>query len=183
MRWTALGSSGTYHERSTLLLVSPGKECHVLHDLDTCVIVDVDAVRIILPVRILQLADNWIWQMYVHSGQRSMDGCAANLDRDRRIEDAHGGLERLQPEVLVWEDAILAIVDAESDTDGDVVFVGAEPGVTLCLLEDVVEECVVAVVIHRAVVRSGRTEGDYGARTTLRYACGRGRRREGKGRF
>lgn len=77
-----------------------------------------------------------------------MDGCAANLDSDRRIEDTYGGLEGFEPEVLVGEQAVLAALDTEGDSYGDVVLVGAEPGIALGLLEDVMEEGVVAVVVH-----------------------------------
>ena len=63
-----------------------------------------------------------------------MDCRAANFDSDRRVEDADGSLEGLESEVLVGEDAVFAIVDAERDADCDAVFVRAEPGVALGLM-------------------------------------------------
>ena len=77
-----------------------------------------------------------------------MDGGAADLDSDSGVQDTNRSLEGLEAEVLVGKDAVLAAVDAERNADGDVVLIGAEPGVALCLLEDVMEERVVAVIIH-----------------------------------
>ena len=109
----------------------------------------------------------------VHLGEGSVDRGTPDLDRDGGVEDAYGGLERLKAEVLVGEDTVLAIVDAEGDTDRNVVLVGAEPGIALGLLEDVVEEGVVAVVVH-----GGRATGGRGGRTTwLRKE----KKREGEG--
>ena len=45
---------------------------------------------------------------------------AADLDGDCRVENANSGLERLEAEVLVGKDAVLAILDAERDADGGV---------------------------------------------------------------
>ena len=108
-----------------------------------------------------------------------MDGGAADLDSDGGVQDTDRSLEGLEAEVLVGEDAVLAAVDAERNADGDVVLIGAEPGVTLGLLEYVVEEGVVAVVIHGWVHAAKRRAEDYEART----AAGRcARRWEGRGR-
>ena len=87
-------------------------------------------------------------QRDAHFDKRGVDRRAADLDGDCGVEDAHGGLERLEPEVLVGEQAVFAVLDAERDAYGDVVLVGAEPGIALRLLEDVVEKGVVAVVVH-----------------------------------
>ena len=83
-----------------------------------------------------------------HFSEGGVNRSAANLDGDGGVEHADGGLEGLEAEVLVREEAILAVVDAEGDADGDVVLIGAEPGVALGLLEDVVQKGVVPVVIH-----------------------------------
>ena len=87
-----------------------------------------------------------------------MDGGAADLDSNGRVQDTNRSLEGLEAEVLVGEDAVLAAVDAERNADGDVVLIGAEPGVTLGLLEYVVEEGVVAVVVHDELLSGARQE-------------------------
>ena len=87
-------------------------------------------------------------QQDAHFNKRSVHCRAADLDGDCRVEDTHRSLEGFEPEVLVREQAVLAVLDAERDADGDVVLVGAEPGIALRLLEDVVEKGVVAVVVH-----------------------------------
>lgn len=38
-----------HDERSALLLVCPRQEGHRLHDLDAGIVIDIDAVRILLP--------------------------------------------------------------------------------------------------------------------------------------
>ena len=71
--------------------------------------------------------------IYVHSTQGSVDGCAADLDRDDGVEDAHGGLEGLEVGVVVGEDAEATTTDPETDTGVDVLLGGLEPGVALRL--------------------------------------------------
>ena len=93
-----------------------------------------------------------------------MDGRAADLDSDGRVQSTHSGLEGLETEVLVGEQTVLATVHAKGDSDGDVVLIGAEPGVALCLLEDVMEERVVTVVIHGLQSSRARAD-DHGAKT------------------
>ncbi|OBZ78037.1 hypothetical protein A0H81_01840 [Grifola frondosa] len=50
-----------------------------------------------------------------HFGQGSMDSSTADLDATEGLS-ARTAVEGLQGEVLIRKDAILAIVDAESDT-------------------------------------------------------------------
>lgn len=92
---------------------------------------------------------------------RVCDG-AADLDGDDEVHRADGDLEGLEADVLVGEDPVLRgfhRVVADGDTGGDgVVGVWAEPGVALGLLEDVVQEGIVSVVIHRSLgLRGGVT--------------------------
>ena len=110
---------------------------------------------------------------HVHLRERGMDGRAADLDSNGGVESTHSGLKGFEPEVLVGEQTVLAAVDAEGNSDGNVVLIGAEPGVALCLLEDVMEERVVAVIIH-GLRSSGARAQDYGAKTAPGM-CARGR--------
>lgn len=92
---------------------------------------------------------HWRQTRHSHFREGGMDRGRADLDGDGGIEGGDGRLERLEGEVLVGEDTELgAIVDTEGDTRGKVVLVGTKPGVALGLFKDVVEECVVAVVVH-----------------------------------
>lgn len=68
-----------------------------------------------------------------HSGERGVDGGAADLDGDDGVQDAHGGLEGLEVHVLVGEHSEDACVDAEADTGMDVLLRGLEPRVSLSL--------------------------------------------------
>lgn len=98
-----------------------------------------------------------------------MDGGAPYLDSDRWVQTHDGCLEGLEGQVLVREDPELGepvrsvdpVADTESDAGREVVLVGPEPRVALGLFEDVVEECIVAVVVH-----GGGTMRGTGARMT-----------------
>lgn len=83
-------------------------------------------------------------------GKGGVYGGGTDLDGDEGVEGGDGGLEWLEGGRLVGEDAELGgeVGDAEGDAGGDGLFCGAEPGVALCLAEEPVEECVVAVVVH-----------------------------------
>lgn len=62
-----------------------------------------------------------------------MDGGAADLDGDDGVEDADGVLKRLEGVVLVWEDAEVVVVDADTGS-GVRVFLGRlEPRIPLGL--------------------------------------------------
>lgn len=52
--------------------------------------------------------------------------------------------------VLVGEYTEMTGLNTQADTDCKVLLGGLEPGVALCLFEDMVEDCVVGVVIHLA---------------------------------
>ena len=80
-----------------------------------------------------------------------LQSCATHLDRNGGVESGDRRLKRLEGEVLVGEDAELdgVLVHAERDAGRHVLFVGAEPGVPLRLLEEPVEERIVSVVVHR----------------------------------
>lgn len=98
-----------------------------------------------------------------------MDGGAPDLDSDRWVQTHDGRLEGLEGQVFVREDPELgkpvrgvdSVADAEGDAGREVVLVGPEPRVALGLFEDVVEDCIVAVVVHGG----GRMRGT-GARMT-----------------
>jgi hypothetical protein len=79
-----------------------------------------------------------------HEQKRGVDGGRADLDRDDRVQQADGGLERREVVVLVGEDAEDAGVDAEADTAVDVLLGRLEPSVGLRLLVDEVQERIVA---------------------------------------
>lgn len=83
-----------------------------------------------------------------------MDGSASDFDGDEGVQGCDGCLEGLEGGDLVRKDAKRAVVGAKTHAWGDGVFVGAKPGVALCLLEDPVEGGVVSVVVHGA--RYGR---------------------------
>jgi hypothetical protein len=100
-------------ERAALLLVRLRELQHRLEHLDLRVRVDVDVL-----VRLRDLA------------QRGVHGRRADLDGDDGVERRHGGLERLERDVLVREHTELAVADAERNTARDVRLVGAEPSVT-----------------------------------------------------
>ena len=77
----------------------------------------------------------------------------ADLDRDYEVHGAYGDLEGLEPDVLIGEDTVFrwvygVVLDSNTGCDS-VICVGAKPSITLSLFEDVVEESVVSVVIHR----------------------------------
>lgn len=76
----------------------------------------------------------------LHTGEGSMDGGAAGLDGDDRVEGPDGSLEGLQVAVLVREHAEVARVNPETDTDMDVLLGGLEPSVPLGL-RDNGQEC------------------------------------------
>ena len=88
--------------------------------------------------------------------------CTPNLDSHRGVQPHHSRLKRFQSKVLIREHAILwqtsfrvQVDDAKCDSGGEVVLVWTEPGVALGLFEDVVEERVVAVVVHLGVFLGG----------------------------
>ena len=62
-----------------------------------------------------------------------MNGRTADLDGDDGVQDADGGLEGLEVDVLVGEHAEEAGVDTEADTGVDVLLRGLEPRVALSL--------------------------------------------------
>ena len=68
-----------------------------------------------------------------HSAECSVDGGAANLDRDDGVQCAHGSLEGLQMRVLIGEDTEETVVDTKADAGVDVLFRGLEPSITLGL--------------------------------------------------
>lgn len=80
--------------------------------------------------------------------------CAPNLDRDDRIQGTHGRFKWREEMVLVGEDPEVAWLYAETYTCGYVLFGGFEPGISLRLLEDVVEDGIVCVVIHPGCLQS-----------------------------
>ena len=77
-----------------------------------------------------------------------MYGAAPDLDGDAWVELSDGLLERFEARVFIRKNAKLGVGrvvgDAEAYTAGDVLFVGAEPGVALGLAEDVVQKGVVS---------------------------------------
>jgi len=84
-----------------------------------------------------------------HLSQSSVYSGTPNFYGDCRVQSCDGGLEWLESDVFVGEYAKLwGVVYAESDTRGDVLFLGAEPGVALCRFEEVVEHGIPAVVVH-----------------------------------
>ncbi len=68
-----------------------------------------------------------------HSGERGVDSRAADLDGDDGVQDADGGLEGLEVDVLVREDAEAAGADPEADPSVDVLLRGLEPCISLSL--------------------------------------------------
>jgi hypothetical protein len=84
----------------------------------------------------------------IRFGKGCMNGRRANLDGHGGVEGRHGSLERLQRSVFIGENTKLSVADTDGDTAGQVVLVGAKPGVALGLFEDVVQGSVVSVVIH-----------------------------------
>lgn len=78
-----------------------------------------------------------------------MDGSAANLDGDQRVQTADGSLEGGELEVFIGKDTKASGVDiyAESYTSLDRLFLWFEPSFTLGLLEDVMENSIVCVVV------------------------------------
>ena len=108
----------------------------------------------------------------VHGSEGSMDCSAPDLDGDDRVEASDSGLEGLQGRILVRKDAevrdgVVNVRDAKSDAGGDVLLVGAEPGIALGLAEEPVEEGVVPVVVHE--VKAG--EGGQAKRTGQTDRC------------
>jgi len=77
-----------------------------------------------------------------------MNSGRANFDGHGGVESSNGHLEWLETDVFVGENAKLSFTYADGDATGQVVFIGAEPDVTLGLLEDVVKNGIVSVVIH-----------------------------------
>ena len=76
----------------------------------------------------------------VRCGQGRVDGGAAELDCDDRVQEADRGLKRLQVGVLVRKDAEDPWLYAETDPDVNVLFGRLEPSVSLGSLEDVVQD-------------------------------------------
>lgn len=150
---TRIGGERTYDEGGTLLLVGGGQHVHGVEHLDAGVHIDV--------YRILLRAD---------AGETGVHGGGADFDGDDGVEEAAGVLEGGELGVFVGEEAEerrgggrdggggRAGGDAEADARGDVFGRGFEPGVALCLLEDVVQDGVVGVVVHcgRHAGRAGR---------------------------
>lgn len=77
-----------------------------------------------------------------------MDSCRANFDGYGRVQSSDSHLEWLEGNVLVGENTKLSFANADGDTTGKLVLIGAKPGITLGLFEDVVENGIVSVVIH-----------------------------------
>lgn len=85
----------------------------------------------------------------VRFGEGCMNGGRANFDGHSRVEGSDSHLEWLESHVFVGENTKLsAFTDADGDTTGELVFIGAKPGVTLGLFEDVMENGIVSVVVH-----------------------------------
>lgn len=85
----------------------------------------------------------------IRFGKGCMNSCRTDFDGHGRVESGNSHLERLETDVFVGENTKLSsFADADGDTTGKLVFIGTKPGVTLGLLEDVVENSVVSVVIH-----------------------------------
>ena len=101
---------------------------------------------------------------HVHSRQGSMDGRAAHLDGDDGVEDPNGSLEGLEVAVLVRKDTELVVRHAEADSGVHVLFRGLEPGIPLRLPENVVQQGVEGVVVHR-VPSTSMDEKSVGWRT------------------
>lgn len=87
---------------------------------------------------------------------------AADLDGDDGVERSDGRLEWLKAQVLVREDAELALADAERNAAGDGRLVGPEPGVPRGVLENVMQERIVPA-------EEGRVSGGGGG--TARGTC------------
>ena len=85
----------------------------------------------------------------IRFSQGCVNGCRANLDCDGRIEGSHSHLEGLKTDIFVREDTKFSgFVYADGDTAGQAVLVGTKPGVSLGLLEDVMQNGIISVVIH-----------------------------------
>ena len=85
----------------------------------------------------------------IRFGKGSMNSCRADFDGHGGVQGSDSHLEWFEADCFVGEDTKLSrLADADGDTTGKLVFIGAEPGVALGLLEDVVENGIVSVVIH-----------------------------------
>lgn len=78
-----------------------------------------------------------------------MYGSAADLDGHDRVEGADSSLKGRKVVVLVGEDTEVARLNTKTDASGGVLLRGLEPRIALRLLEDVVQDGVVRVVVHR----------------------------------
>jgi len=143
----------TYDESGTLVLFCTWEVEHGIKDLDTGVDVDIDGL--VLWRTADGRCDHYVNEHEddVHCSKGGMYGCAPDLDGDDWVESSNSGLKRFQGGILVWKDAklgdgVVDVRDAESNAGGDVLLVGAEPGIALGLAEQPVEESVVPVVVH-----------------------------------
>ena len=85
----------------------------------------------------------------IRFGKGSMNSCRADFDGHGGVQSSDGHLEWLESNVFVGENTKLSrIADADGDTTGKLVLIGAKPGVALGLLEDVMENGIVSVVVH-----------------------------------
>lgn len=92
-----------------------------------------------------------------------MDSSASDLHRDGRVEQHDSSFKGLQVQVLVWEHPELwDVVDTKSDSRRYVLLVWSEPRISLGLLENVVQEGIVPVVVHREQRGHGGSETTVG---------------------
>ena len=84
----------------------------------------------------------------IRFGKGSMNSCRANFDGHGRVQSSDSHLKWLKTNVFVGENAKLPLTDTDGDTTGKLVLIGTEPGVTLGLFEDVMEDGIVSVVVH-----------------------------------
>ena len=151
MKVVTRSGTKTDDECCELLLVCGGEVHHGVEDLDAGIGVDIDAAL----VRCTGKGGEGVGEINpvigsdIRFSKGRVDSCRADLDGHGRIEGSHSHLEWLKADSFVGENAKLSgIAYADGNTAGETVLIGTEPGVTLGLLEDVMQDGIVSVVVH-----------------------------------